>query len=40
MQVDFEHQVKLERQHNTDLQRQTEQLAQAKVTFQISPIRP
>ena len=31
MQADFEHQVKLERQHNTDLQRQNEQLTQAQV---------
>lgn len=31
VQADFEHQVKLERQLNTDLQRQHEQLTQAKV---------
>lgn len=32
LQADFEHQVKLERQLNTDLQRQHEQLTQAKAT--------
>ena len=31
LQADFEHQVKLERQHNADLQRQNEQLSQAQV---------
>ncbi len=31
VQADFEHQVKLERQHNTDLQRQNDQLTQAQV---------
>ena len=34
MQADFEHQVKLERQHNTELQRQNDQLTQAKVGLQ------
>ena len=33
VQADFEHQVTLERQHNTDLQRQKEQLDQAQVPF-------
>ncbi|DBA79724.1 TPA: hypothetical protein ACH3X1_008393 [Trebouxia sp. C0004] len=32
LQADFEHQVKLERQHNTDLQRQNEQLTQAQAS--------
>ena len=36
MQADFEHQVKLERQHNTDLQQQNEQLTQAKVSSQVT----
>ena len=31
VQADFEHQVKLDRQHNTDLQRQNDQLTQAQV---------
>ena len=34
VQADFEHQVKLERQHNTELQRQNEQATQAKVSLQ------
>lgn len=37
VQADFEHQVKLERQLNTDLQRQHEQLTQAKVGHPTHP---
>ena len=37
MQADFEHQVKLERQLNADLQRQHEQLTQAKVGYAARP---
>lgn len=35
LQADFEHQVKLERQHNSELQRQNEQLTQAQAAAKV-----